>query len=75
MATVAGPTTDVYVDARTGARVLGPDITRHQVRQLAARGLIGVREIPGVRNRFRLADLERIARESIRPATGGPAAV
>jgi len=59
---------DVYVDAATGARVLGSDITRHQVRMLAARGLIGVRAIPGVRNRFRLADLERLARESVRPA-------
>jgi hypothetical protein len=69
MATVTEPTPDVYVDAATGARVLGPDVTRHNVRQLAKRGLIGTRTIPGVRNRFKLADIERLARDSVRPAT------
>lgn len=38
------------------------------VDRLAGKGLIGVRDLPGVRARYSRADVERLARECVRPA-------
>jgi hypothetical protein len=56
-----------FVTARDGARILGGVDPRAVVR-LASAGLVGVRNIPGVRARYSRDDLVRISREALRPA-------
>ncbi len=58
-----------FGSAREAARLLGVD--EHVVRKLAARGLIGVKQIPGTRPRYDLADCRRLAEASTTPAMFG----
>jgi hypothetical protein len=62
MSTVASaPAPDQWVDATAAAKLL-PGVNRQAVARLAAKGLIRVRALPGIRARFCRADVERIAR-------------
>jgi hypothetical protein len=56
-----------WLNARQAAKLL--ECEPRQVPKLAALGLIGVRELPGVKARFRRADVEALARDSVKPRT------
>lgn len=57
---------DEFVGAAEAARRLG--LSMLQVKRLGQRGVIGVREFPGVRRAYSAADIERLARSAVRPA-------
>jgi hypothetical protein len=53
-----------WLDACEAARVLDVPGPRN-IRSLAARGLIGIRSLPGVRSIYRRVDVERLAASSV----------
>ena len=69
---------DIWVLATPAARHLGTD--RHNLPDLAERGLITSRKLPGRRTRYLLSDVLRLAAESTStrlgpgPREGAPAA-
>jgi hypothetical protein len=57
-----------WISAAAVTRILGIDNTARKVRELAGRGLIATREIPGCAVRYRAADAYELAQKYIRPA-------
>ncbi len=60
-----------WIDGAEAARILEVADARN-VRRLAERGLVAVRNLPGTRARFSRQDVERLARQS-RPSDVEPA--
>lgn len=58
---------DAWINAATAARALGVGVKA--VRRLGDRGRIAMRTIPETRPMYSRADVDRIAAESITPAT------
>ena len=57
-----------WANATAAGRLSGSMFTPHMIRSLGARGLIATRSAPGLRTLYSRADVERLARESVRPA-------
>jgi hypothetical protein len=53
-----------WVDSSSAARAVGA--SRSAIRRWGAAGLVSVRRLPFCRPKYRLADVERLARESTR---------
>ena len=69
---MSAPDRSEWVDASQAARLLGVPSARH-VKRLAKLGMLSARHLPGVRRTYSRNDVERLARESVRPATATPA--
>jgi hypothetical protein len=59
-----------WVSGPEAAAIAGVPST-HQVRRLAARGLIAVLAVPGCHPRYSRSDLVKLAEQSVRPAARG----
>jgi hypothetical protein len=57
-----------WVNASEARALVGLRASR-QLRRLVRRGYVATREVPGTRPLYHRGDLERIAAESVRPAT------
>ncbi len=58
-----------FISTRRARARLG--VSRNQLIMLMHRGLLTVQRLPGMHPRILVADLDRIAADSIRPATAG----
>jgi hypothetical protein len=68
---VPDPVPTVWIDATAAAKILEiPD--RHNVPRIVAEGLITTRSLPHVRARYLRADVERLAKESVKPSWTHP---
>lgn len=61
------PVSAAFLPGSDAVRLTG--LPGHAIRRLAKTGHIGTMRVPGLRPRYSRDDLERIAAESIRPAT------
>jgi hypothetical protein len=69
---IAGPAADRYVSAPEGEQESG--VATWTIRAWAKEGRIGVRELPGAKIRYRLADIFAVLEASTRPAALSPGA-
>lgn len=54
-----------WIDCRAAARIL--NVTPDNVRNLRKQGVLSSRELPGVRQKYRKDEVERLAQECIKP--------
>jgi hypothetical protein len=62
---------DTYISADKARKILG--LSARGFKAVRSQDVIGIRQYPGLPPRFRLADVERLKAEAVRPAGGGVA--